>query len=104
MANPMVAKYTKQMSAMLLPETGGWIGAWAETRGVPISQVMRELVEAGAKVKRKEWAREYGALDENLLETHVERCTRQGGKQLSRRRDYDENRRGKVDRAGDDEA
>lgn len=97
MANPTVAKYTKQMSAMVLPEIGGEIGAWAEQLGgVPHSEIMRELIDAGLKVKRKEWTRRVGLLRVDLLDAHVERCTRQGGRQLDRRRDYDDNRRGRA--------
>lgn len=99
MANPMVAKYTKQMSAMVLPATGGEIGAWGETMGVPHSEIMRELIDAGLKAKRRQWVKEFGPLDPALLEAHVQRCTRQGGKQLDRRRDYDENRRGRGENA-----
>jgi hypothetical protein len=101
MANPMQAKYTKQMSAMVMPATGGEIGAWAETLGKPHSEVMRELIDAGLKVKRKEWARAVGLLDPGLLDAHVQRCTRQGGKQLDRRRDYDDNRRGRTEPASE---
>lgn len=97
MANPTTAKYTKQMSAMVLPEVGGEIGAWGEALGgVPHSEIMRELIDAGLKAKRKEWVRRHGELDGELLAAHVERCTRQGGRQLSRRRDYDDNRRGRT--------
>lgn len=100
MANPTTAKYTKQMSAMVLPEVGGEIGAWGEALGgVPHSEIMRELIDAGLKAKRKEWVRKHGELPAELLSAHVERCTRQGGRQLSRRRDYDDNRRGRT--AGD---
>ena len=99
MANPTVAKYTKQMSAMVLPEVGGEIGAWAETRGVAHSEIMRELIDAGLKAKRAAWARQHGSLRDELLRAHVERCTRQGGRQLDRRRDYDDNRRGRSTEA-----
>ena len=105
MANPTVAKYTKQMSAMVLPEVGGEIGAWAEQMGgTAHSEIMRELIDAGLKAKRAAWARKYGSLRDDLLRAHVERCTRQGGRQLDRRRDYDDNRRGRSDRAESDAA
>lgn len=95
MPNPMVAQYTKQMSAMVLPEVGGEIGAWAEVRGVPHSQIMRELINAGLEAKRAEWTAGLGKpLSQRLLAEHTRRCTRQGGKQVDRRRDYDSNRRG----------
>lgn len=94
MANPWVAKYTKQITAMLLPSTGGEIAAWAKTRGVPISHVMRELVEDALPRKAKAWAREFGPLDEGMRTEFVELYTRQGGRQVDRRREYDDNRRG----------
>jgi hypothetical protein len=94
MPNPMKAEFTKQMSAMVLPATGGEIGAWAEKIGVPHSQLMRELLDAGLQALRPIWTAQYGAPSAALLEQHVRRCTRQGGRQLERRRDYDENRRG----------
>jgi hypothetical protein len=99
MPNPTTAKYTKQMGVMVVPETGGEIGAWAEIMGVPQSQTLRELVEAGIKAKRKEWIKRHGDLPADLLAAHIERCTRQGGRQVDRRRDYDDNRRGRTDSA-----
>lgn len=102
MANMTPAKYTKQMSAMLLPEDGGEIGAWAEQRGVPHSQIMRELVEAALPALRRTWASEYGSLRNDLLVKHTTRAKEQGQAQLERRRGYDATRRARQEFGGED--
>lgn len=45
------AKYTAQLIAMVTDETKAQIKADADTRGVSISQVAREYLEAGRHVK-----------------------------------------------------
>lgn len=97
MVNVKPATYTVQIGPTMTPEAAGELAAWAELRGMSVSEISRECVEAGMSKLRGKWAREVGveAMPASTLARHVEAARERGERQVRSRRAYDDRTRGK---------
>lgn len=102
MVNVTPAKYTVQIGPTMTPETAGELAAWAELRGVSVSVVARECLEAGLARQRAKWAKETGGLDAATLDRHTDEARARGERQVKRRKAYDDKTRGKAGGGGED--
>jgi hypothetical protein len=64
-------RYTAQLVILEEPDIAGEIRAWAEVNGQQLAPILRELLRAGLREKRKAWVREHGALETAYLAAHV---------------------------------
>lgn len=92
MPNPIPRKYTVQLGPSFTPDTAGELAAWAEVRGLSLSEVTRVCAERGLELLRADWAAEGGRLNPVKLAGHVEAAHVRGEKQAGRRARYDRSR------------
>lgn len=59
-----VRRYTAQLVILEEPEVAGEIRAWAELNGQMLAPTLREIVRAGLRAKRRQWAAQHGMLSE----------------------------------------
>lgn len=102
MVNVTPAKYTVQIGPTMTPEAAGELAAWARMRGVSVSVVARECVEAGLSTLRESFkaqavdTRQYTERKwEALLRKEIAEAQARGDRQVARRKAYDDKTRGK---------
>jgi hypothetical protein len=91
MANTAPPRYTVQVAPTFEPEVAAEFMTWAQMRGVSIAQLVRELAEAGLRVRRAAWKRELKVedMDQAAYLANLEHARRRGEKAVANRRAYD---------------
>jgi len=107
MPNPVPARYTVQLGPTFTPEMAAELAAWGELLSKSTSVVIRECTEDGLERLRADFIAEVMAATgltsgevraryDAILPGHLEAAQRRGQTQVSRRRAYDNDRRGSV--------